>query len=155
MNIFSPLSSDLHNEIGRSALQCVHGASTSVTSSRIPEDAHKRKLTISYKDDHSCKQTSEYPTHLVDAPWAHCSTVARQRLVDDTHGPSVGPQCLDTFMYDHKTLRDRWARTESRLARTLVVWPARLTPDRGFVAILAAGPFGNQQFSTGNTLRSS
>ena len=33
--------------------------------------------------------------------------------------------------YDHKTLRDRWARTESRLARTLVGWPARVTPVAG------------------------
>ena len=50
------------------------------------------------------------------------------------------PQCLEMFVDDQKTLGDRWARTENRSARTLVVWPARVTPGSDFAPILATGP---------------
>ena len=50
------------------------------------------------------------------------------------------PAVFGNVVYDHKTLGDRWARTESRLARTWAVWPARVTSQRGFAAILASGP---------------
>ena len=59
-------------------------------------------------------------------------------------GPNTGPQCLELFEYDQKTLGDRWARTESLMARTKTGWPARVTSLGISVCILATGPCGIQ-----------
>ena len=63
--------------------------------------------------------------------WNASSSTGRGSTLDGSIGSNTDAQCLEMLVYDHKTLGDRWARTESQSACTWVVWPARVTSLRG------------------------